>query len=39
MVQPLQLLNNTRLSIGYQVITDAHKNKELQGSYSLLWIV
>ena len=26
---PLQLLNNTRLSISYQAVTNAHKNKEL----------
>ena len=29
-----ETVHNTRLSIGYQAITDVHKNKELQGSNS-----
>ena len=32
----LQLTHNSRLSIGYQTVTDAHKNKGLKGSNSLL---
>ena len=32
----LQLTHNSRSSIGYQTVTDAHMNKELQGSNSLL---
>ena len=33
----LQLTHNSRLSIGYQTVTNAHKNKGLKGSNSLLW--
>ena len=32
----LQLTHNSRSSIGYQTVTDAHMNKELQGPNSLL---
>ena len=32
----LQLTHNSRSSIGYQTVTNAHMNKELQGSNSLL---
>ena len=31
-----QLTHNSRLSIGYQTVIDAHKNKGLKGSNSLL---
>ena len=31
-----QLMHNSRLSIGYQTVTDAHENKGLKGSNSLL---
>ena len=31
-----QLTHNSRLSIGYQTVTDAHKNKGLKGSKSLM---
>ena len=33
-----QLTHNSRSSIGYQTVTDAHENKGLKGSNSLLWI-
>ena len=32
----LQLTHNSRLSIGYQTVNDAHMNKGLKGSNSLL---
>ena len=31
-----QLTHNSRSSIGYQTVTDAHENKGLKGSNSLL---
>ena len=34
-LQPLKLLNNTRLSVRYQTVTDVPSNKELQGSNNL----
>ena len=32
----LQLVHNPRPSIGYQTVTDAHENRGLKGSNSLL---
>ena len=36
MVLALQLTHNSRSCIGYQTVTNAHKNKGLKGSNSLL---